>query len=76
MTFYEVHDGLVARENLTWVGPVTSVKKSSGQGKELIETTVFNFYMKSGFQTFKTKDFDTQIGASKFHQAILDGIEV
>jgi hypothetical protein len=75
MKFYEVSDGLVARENLTWVGPVTAVKKSSGKGKDLIKTTVFNFYMKSGFQVFKTNDFDSEPSAVKFLQAILDGEE-
>ncbi len=76
MKTFEVEDGgTVIIRNLTWIGPVQSVKKSSGKGKELIETTVFNFFMKSGFQSFKTIDFKDGGDAVVFRDLLLKAVE-
>lgn len=72
MKAFDVEDGgVVVTRNLTWIGEVTAVKKSTGTGKDLVETTVYNFMLKSGFQAFKTVDFPNKTLAEDFRQKII-----
>lgn len=70
-TIEEADGGTVIVANLTWIGAVNSVKKSTGTGKDLVETTVYNFFMKSGFQSFKTADYETLAEANDARRSIM-----
>ena len=61
MNLYEDREGgMVVVKALTYVGPIRPVKVSKGKGKDLVETTVYNFMMKGGFQVFQSVDYGTE----------------
>lgn len=70
----ESEGGTVIVANLTWIGPVQPVKKSGGKGSGLEETTVYNFFMRSGFQSFKTVDYATLAEANDARRAVMQSI--